>query len=178
MIYPAQRVNWGIKEEDYLLFPIFINSGTFNMHSFFKSWERGINPSRDIEGEICGLLLLGFFLQFVQKYQILEQSVNDFNKDLHPFIQQRKVEVRKMKRGNLLTARRFIKFGQSKFVQDLIKKYQSNKPVTFSTGFVVDFRNYLITILVIEKRSESIKYHLTEALRHRKIDKRSRIRRS
>ena len=99
---------------------------------------------------------LGFVLQFVRKYQIfsgmnrmqiqiLEQSVNNFNNDF----QQRKVEVRKMKKRNLLTALHFINFGQSKFVQDLIKKYQSNKPVLFSTGFAVDFQNYLITSLVI-----------------------------
>ena len=81
--------------------------------------------------------------------QFLEQSVNHFNNDLHPLIQQGKVEVREIKRRNLLTALHFINFGQSKFVQDLIKRYQSNKPVLFSTSFAVDFLNYLITCLVI-----------------------------
>ena len=95
---------------------------------------------------------LEFFLRFVRKYQIFAgmnrmQSVNDFNNYLHPLIQQRK--VRKMKRRNLLTALHFLNFGQSKFVQDLIKRYQSNKPVLFSTSFTVDFLNYLITCLVI-----------------------------
>ena len=106
----------------------------------------------------------GFFLQFIRKYQIfagmnriqiqtLEQTMSDFNKDLYPLIQQRKVEVRKNKRKNLLTAFHFINFGQSKFVQDLISKYKSFSRTTscckFTHGFAVDFRNYLVASLVI-----------------------------
>ena len=104
---------------------------------------------------------LGFFLQFLRKYQIfagmsrmqiqiLEQAMNDFNKDLHPLIQQRKVEVRKNKRKNLLTSMHFINFGQSKFVQDLIKRFKSSSSISkFTSGFAVDFRNYVITSVVI-----------------------------
>ena len=210
LISPIQRVNWGIKDEDYFtiyfeevsdLLDLFKDSletsglepntalqhknqieniwGTIdsemkmypinslaNVHKFRDFYHAPIFKNLGKRGHIqAGTLRaryvsLGFFLQFVRKYQIfagmnrmqiqiLEQSVNDFNKDLHPLIQQRKVEVRKMKRRNLLTALHFINFGQSKFVQDLIKRYHSKKTATFSTGFAVDFRNYLITSLVI-----------------------------
>ena len=208
LISPVQRVNQGIKEEDY--FAIYFEDVSDFLDLFKDSLETsGLEPNtalhhknqlENIWGTIdsemkmftsnsyidkfrdfyrapifknvgkkgyiqAGTLRaryvsLGFFLQFVRKYQIfagmnrmqiqfLEQSVNHFNNDLHPLIQQGKVEVREIKRRNLLTALHFLNFGQSKFVQDLIKRYQSNKPVLFSTSFTVDFLNYLITCLVI-----------------------------
>lgn len=57
--------------------------------------------------------------------QMIEGSMNDFNKDLNNQIKQRKVEVRRNKRQNLLTASHFIKFGQSQFVQTIIKSYEN-----------------------------------------------------
>ena len=66
----------------------------------------------------------GFFLQFLRKQQnfagmsrsqltVLSQAIEDFNKELNPLIKQRKVEVRQMKRENLLSAYHFIRYGRS-----------------------------------------------------------------
>ena len=69
----------------------------------------------------------GFFLQFLRKQQIFvgmsrsqltvpNQAIVDFNKELNPLIKQRKVEVRQMKRENLLLADHFIRYGRSSFI--------------------------------------------------------------
>ena len=148
---------WGTIDSEMKMFPS--NSYIVKFRDFYRAPTfKNLGKKGHIQAGTlrARYVSLGFFLQFVRKYQIfsgmnrmqiqiLEQSVNNFNNDF----QQRKVEVRKMKKRNLLTALHFINFGQSKFVQDLIKKYQSNKPVLFSTGFAVDFQNYLITSLVI-----------------------------
>ena len=101
----------------------------------------------------------GFFLQFLRKQQIftgmsrsqmtvLNQAIEDFNKELNPLIKQRKVEVRQMKRENLLFADHFIRYGRSSFIQKMIKMV-SNSRKGFTKKFAINFRDYLITSLVI-----------------------------
>ena len=87
----------------------------------------------------------GFFLQFLRKQQIfagmsrsqltvLNQAIEDFNKELNPLIKQRKVEVRQMKRENLLFADHFIRYGRSFSIQKMIKMV-SNSQKGFTKKF-------------------------------------------
>ena len=85
---------------------------------------------------------------------LLEESVTDYNKNLNPFIKQRKVEIRKENLKHLLTPLHFIKFGRSDYTQKMIKKcneYQKAKQKKSPTkAFCIQFRNYLITSLTID----------------------------
>ena len=100
----------------------------------------------------------GVFLHFLRKQQIfagmtrsqltvLSQAIEDFNKELNPLIKQRQVEVRQMKRENLLFADHFIRYCRSPFIQKMIKVV-SNSQEDF-TKFAINFRDYLTTTLVI-----------------------------
>ena len=75
---------------------------------------------------------LNFFIQFLRKEQVfpgmsryqiqlLSEAIDDYNKELNPLIKQRKIDVRRNKFDHLLKPVHFIKYGQSQFVQTLIK---------------------------------------------------------
>ena len=88
--------------------------------------------------------------------KLLEDCVNDFNKELNPFLKQKKVTVWCEKVRHLLFPAHFIKYGRSTAIQDLLNCYDQFKnaaPTQVSkklTGsLTIQFRDYLITSLVI-----------------------------
>ena len=88
--------------------------------------------------------------------KLLQDCVNDFNKEFNPFIKQRKVTVRFEKVRHLLYPAHFIKHGRSKVIQDLLNsfhQFESAAPIqvskTITRTFAIQFRDYLITSLVI-----------------------------
>ena len=88
--------------------------------------------------------------------KLLQDCVNNFNKELNPFIKQRKVTVRCEKVRHLLFPGHFIKHGRSTAIQDLLNsfdQFKSATPIqvskTLTRTFAIRFRDYLITSLVI-----------------------------
>lgn len=154
---------WKTVDQGMQLFPVNLLSNIHLFRDFYHQPNFAAIGTKD--GVQAGTLRaryvsLGIFLQYLRKFQIfagmnrrqikmLEETVQDFNKDLNHHIKQRKVEVRQHKRNNLLTASHFINFGKSKFVQNLIQTANDLSVCKFTSGFAIDFRNYLIASLVI-----------------------------
>ena len=154
---------WISIDKSPTMFPV---NGLCNVHLFRDFYHRPnfLRIGREDGVQASTLraryVSLGFFFQFLRKYQIfaginrkqmdlIEKSVEDFNKELNPLIKQRKVDVREEKRKNLLTSDHFVRYGRSNFVQKLIKTSKNNLTKIFSKQFCINFRDYLITSLVI-----------------------------
>ena len=56
----------------------------------------------------------------------LEKAVEDLNKELHPHIKQRKIDIRRNKVCHLLTPDHFIRYGCIKLVQNVITTKVAN----------------------------------------------------
>ena len=90
-----------------------------------------------------------------QQLNLLEKAVEDFNKELNPYIKQRKVEIQMMKLKQLLLPSHFISYGRNSAIQRVVQYYEEFKknPVKFhrtaNRQMALNFRNYLITSLVI-----------------------------
>lgn len=159
---------WSSLSEKMEMFPVHPLA---NIHLFKNAYHTlTFNEMRRKEGVQAGSLraryvCFRFFIQFLRKNQVfacmntlqlhlLEESVTDYNKNLNPFIKQRKVEIRKENLKHLLTPLHFIKFGRSDYTQKMIKKcneYQKAKQKMSPTkAFCMQFRNYLITSLTID----------------------------
>ncbi|XP_057300018.1 uncharacterized protein LOC130630515 isoform X2 [Hydractinia symbiolongicarpus] len=156
---------WTSISKDLVMFPI---NPLSNMHLLRDYYHR---PTFKTIGKKDGVQAstlrarygsLGMFLQYLRRNEIfagmsrlqlssLSQSANDFNKQLNPLVKQRKVEIRKNKCKQLLRPTHFIKYGESKFVQHLISQVQKGvtKRSQFTRSFAIQFRDYLITNLVI-----------------------------
>ena len=161
----SMHLIWASLNKDLAMFPL---NPLANIHLFRDFYHR---PTYKRIGRKDGVqastlrsryVSFGFFIQFLRKNQIfagmsrmqmqtLEQSVSDFNKELNPHIKQRKVEVRRQKVRQLLRPEHFIAYGQSTFVQGLIKESnKSNKStMIFTKNFSLQYRDYLIASLVI-----------------------------
>ena len=88
--------------------------------------------------------------------KLLQDCVNNFNKELNPFIKQRKVTVRCEKVRHLLFPAHFIKHGRSTAIQDPLNSFDQFKSAaliqvskTLTRTLAIRFRDYLITSLVI-----------------------------
>ena len=103
---------------------------------------------------------LSLFVQFIRRNEIFagmsrqqlhafEDTLADFNKELNPYIKQRKVDVRRFKVKNLLLPSHFIAYGRSDHVQNLIKVYANWKESNLTQSYAIRFRDYLISTLVI-----------------------------
>ena len=103
---------------------------------------------------------LNLFTQFIRRNQIfagmsrqilhlLDYCISDFNKELNPFIKQRKVDVRQHKVRYLLLPSHFIDYGRSRHVQKLVNVANKEKKEHFSKSFAIQFRDYLITTMTI-----------------------------
>ena len=75
---------------------------------------------------------LNFFFSFyvgnkifagMSRYQltVLNQAIENFNKELNPLIKQQKVKVRQIKRENLLFADHFVRYGGGSIIRKMIK---------------------------------------------------------
>ena len=91
--------------------------------------------------------------------KLLQDCVINFNKDLNPFIKQRKFTVRCENVRHLLFPAHFIKHGRSTAIQDLLNAFDQFKSAaltqvskTLTLTFAIQFRDYLITTLVIANR--------------------------
>ena len=153
---------WSTLDEGMQIFP---QCALGNIHLFrdfyHRPFFRMINKKGGVQVGIlpARYVSFGFFPQFLRKQQIfarisrsqltvLSQAIEDFSKELNPLIKQGKVEVRLLKRENLLFADHFIRYGRSPFIQKGIKMV-SNSHKGFTKTFAINFRDYLITSLVI-----------------------------
>ena len=74
---------------------------------------------------------LNFFLKFLRihiyagltldAFQRLQLSMNDWNEQLTPHIAKRKVEIRVMKRINLVLPDHLFSYGRSAFIEQLVR---------------------------------------------------------
>ena len=177
---------WSVVSKEMRIFPIhpisnlhlfrdYYHYPTFKMIGKKKGVQAGTLRSR--------FTSLIYFIQFLRKHQVfagmlrthlklLEDCVNDFNKELNPFIKQRKVTVRREKVRCHLFPAHFIKYGRSTAIQDLLKCYDQFKNAAqtqvskkLTRTFVIQFRDYLITSLVIGnglRASNVIQLHLKD----------------
>ncbi|XP_057297196.1 uncharacterized protein LOC130626107 isoform X2 [Hydractinia symbiolongicarpus] len=155
---------WSAVDRELNMFPVNPMS---NIHLFRDFYHRPTFKSIGKHGGVQASTLssryvsLGFFIQYLRRnqvfagmsrvqLQILSDTIKDFNKQLNPFIKQRKVQVRRLKVKHLLHPQHFINFGQSEYVQTLISKAENrDKHCQYTKRFAQNFRDYLIASLVI-----------------------------
>ena len=156
---------WAALNKDLTIFPI---NPLSNIHLFRDFYHRPtfkrIGTKTGVQASTLRARFgsLASFIQYLRRNEVfagmsrmqlssLAQSIKDFNKQLNPYIKQRKVELRKTKAKQLLRPAHFISYGESSYVQGIIRQVKNgaNKRSKFTRSFAIQYRDYLIASLVI-----------------------------
>ena len=131
---------WSAVSKELSIFPVHPLSNLHLLRDFYHLQTFSMTRKEDgvQESTLRSLYTsLGFFIQ-LRKYQVfagmsrthlqlLENCISDFNKDLNPYIKQRKGSVRKEKLKPLLLPSYFISYGRNQVIQNMLKIFPNYK---------------------------------------------------